>query len=85
MKSIEFYYDFGSPTAYLAWSQIEKADVKKFNIEYKPVLLGGIFKATDNKPPGTVKAKANWMFEGGSEKCGLRGGAKGTECQRRGF
>ena len=26
MKSIEFYYDFGSPTAYLAWTQIEKAD-----------------------------------------------------------
>ena len=51
MKSIEFYYDFGSPTAYLAWTQIEKADVKKFNIEYIPVLLGGIFKATDNKPP----------------------------------
>ena len=63
MKSIEFYYDFGSPTAYLAWTQIEKADEIKFNVEYRPVLLGGIFKATDNKPPGTVKAKANWMFE----------------------
>ena len=63
MKSIEFYYDFGSPTAYLAWTQILKADEKKFRIEYRPVLLGGIFKATDNKPPGTVKAKADWMFE----------------------
>ena len=63
MKSIEFYYDFGSPTAYLAWTQIEKADIKKFNIEYIPVLLCGIFKATDIKPPGTVKAKADWMFE----------------------
>ena len=63
MKSIEFYYDYGSPTAYLAWTQIKKADEIKFNVEYKPVLLGGIFKATDNKPPGTVKAKANWMFE----------------------
>ena len=63
MKSIEFYYDFGSPTAYLAWTQLEKADDTKFNIEHIPVLLGGIFKATDNKPPGTVKAKADWMFE----------------------
>ena len=63
MKSIEFYYDFGSPTAYLAWTQIKKADAEKFSIEYIPVLLGGIFKATDNKPPGTVKAKADWMFE----------------------
>ena len=41
MKSIEFYYDFGSPTAYLAWTQILKADEKKFRIEYRPVLLGG--------------------------------------------
>ena len=63
MKSIEFYYDFGSPTAYLAWTQIKKADAENFSIEYIPVLLGGIFKATDNKPPGTVKAKADWMFE----------------------
>ncbi len=63
MKSIEFYYDFGSPTAYLAWTQLEKADETKFSIEYKPVLLGGIFKATNNQPPGTVKAKADWMFE----------------------
>ena len=63
MKSIEFYYDFGSPTAYLSLDSNKKADVKKFSIEYIPVLLGGIFKATDNKPPGTVKAKADWMFE----------------------
>ena len=33
MKSIEFYYDFGSPTAYLAYTQLEKADENKFNIE----------------------------------------------------
>ena len=62
MKSIDFYYDFGSPTAYLAWSQLKNVDKTKFNIKFFPVLLGGIFKATDNKPPGQVKAKANWMF-----------------------
>ena len=39
MKSIEFYYDFGSPTAYLAWTQMEKADLKKFNIEYNQYYL----------------------------------------------
>ena len=42
MKSIEFYYDYGSPTAYLAWSQLVKADNTKFEIIYRPVLLGGI-------------------------------------------
>jgi len=63
MKSIEFYYDYGSPTAYLAWSQLVKADNTKFEIIYRPVLLGGIFKATDNKPPGLVKSKAEWMMK----------------------
>ena len=61
MKCIDFYYDYGSPTAYLAWCRLNKVDKTKFNINFFPVLLGGIFKATDNKPPGQVKAKANWM------------------------
>ena len=63
MKSIEFYYDYGSPTAYLAWTQLIKSDNQKFQISYNPVLLGGIFKATDNKPPGNVEAKAKWMMK----------------------
>ncbi len=63
MKCIDFYYDYGSPTAYLAWTQLIKTDKQKFKINYYPVLLGGIFKATDNKPPGQVKAKATWMMK----------------------
>ena len=62
MKSIDFYYDYGSPTAYLAWTRITNADIEKFEINYFPVLLGGIFKATNNRPPAEVPAKANWMF-----------------------
>ena len=62
MKSIDFYYDFGSPTAYLAWTQMIKADNDKFNINYNPVLLGGIFAATNNKSPVHVEAKAKWMW-----------------------
>ncbi len=63
MKNIDFYYDFGSPTAYLAWTQLEKLNTASYKVTYHPVLLGGIFKATDNKPPGLVKSKANWMFQ----------------------
>ena len=62
MKSIDFYYDYGSPTAYLAWTQLKELDKKNYHVSYFPVLLGGIFKATDNKPPGAVPAKAKWMF-----------------------
>jgi len=62
MKSIDFYYDFGSPTAYLAWTQLIQLNKDNYKISYYPVLLGGIFKATDNKPPGLVHSKAKWML-----------------------
>ena len=61
MKLIDFYYDYGSPTAYLAWTQLAKADNNKFQINYNPVLLGGIFAATNNRSPVHVEAKAKWM------------------------
>ena len=51
-KIVEFYFDFASPNAYLSHqvvSGIEERTGAKFN--YIPVLLGGIFKLTNNKPP----------------------------------
>ena len=51
-KQVDFYFDFASPNAYLSHkvvSGIEERTGAKFN--YIPVLLGGIFKATNNKPP----------------------------------
>src|SRR5436853_557876 len=45
-------FDFGSPNAYLSHEAIpavEKRTGVKF--EYVPILLGGIFKATNNKSP----------------------------------
>ena len=63
MKSIEFYFDYGSPTAYLAWTQLTKPEQNNLKVNYCPVLLGGIFKATDNKPPGLVVPKAKWMMK----------------------
>jgi len=52
MAEVEFLFDFGSPNAYLAHKvipDIEKRTGAKF--EYVPILLGGIFKLTNNKPP----------------------------------
>jgi 2-hydroxychromene-2-carboxylate isomerase len=48
----QFMFDFGSPNAFLsheAIPAIEKRTGVKF--EYVPILLGGIFKATNNKSP----------------------------------
>lgn len=62
MPRVEFLFDFGSPNAYLSHKvipDIERRTGAKF--EYVPVLLGGIFKLTNNKPPmiqfGDIKNK----------------------------
>jgi 2-hydroxychromene-2-carboxylate isomerase len=50
---VEFHFDFGSPNAYLAervLPQIEQRTGVKF--DYVPVLLGGVYKATNNLSPG---------------------------------
>lgn len=52
MTTFEFHFDFGSPNAYLSHLAIpgveERTGVK---IDYIPVLLGGLFKATNNVSP----------------------------------
>lgn len=62
-KTIEFYFDFGSPTAYLAYKRLQQIQ-QKYDcvIEYKPVLLGAIFKATNNVSPAMIPTKARYMM-----------------------
>jgi 2-hydroxychromene-2-carboxylate isomerase len=62
-KTVEFFFDVGSPTAYLASTQIQKvASDAGATLVYRPMLLGGVFKATGNSSPVTVLAKGKWMF-----------------------
>jgi 2-hydroxychromene-2-carboxylate isomerase len=52
MPHVEFHFDFGSPNAYLAHlviPQIEKRTGTPF--DYVPVLIGGVFKLTNNRSP----------------------------------
>ncbi len=61
-KQVEFYYDYGSPTTYLAWTQLPAvAERTGAEIVRRPMLLGGVFKATDNQSPVAVEAKAKWL------------------------
>ncbi|QCB46171.1 2-hydroxychromene-2-carboxylate isomerase [Hydrogenophaga sp. PAMC20947] len=61
-KAVEFFFDVGSPTAYLAWTQLPAiAKEAGANIVWRPMLLGGVFKATGNQSPVTVPAKGQWM------------------------
>jgi 2-hydroxychromene-2-carboxylate isomerase len=62
-KTVEFFFDVGSPTAYLASTQITKiASETGATLAYRPMLLGGVFKATGNQSPVSVPAKGKWMF-----------------------
>jgi 2-hydroxychromene-2-carboxylate isomerase len=61
-KTLEFLFDVGSPTTYLAHKRmpglIERTGAE---VVYVPVLLGGVFKATGNSSPAMVPAKGAYM------------------------
>ena len=59
----EFFFDFGSPTAYLAWTQLPGiCAAAGADLAYRPMLLGGVFQATGNSSPITVPAKGRYML-----------------------
>ena len=63
-KTIEFYFDFGSPTAYLAHKRLQQLRQQyEFQLDYRPILLGGVFKATGNNSPVAIPAKGKYMLE----------------------
>jgi 2-hydroxychromene-2-carboxylate isomerase len=50
--AVEFHFDFGSPNAYFAHRVIPAIEARTgCRFRYVPVLLGGVFKLTGNKPP----------------------------------
>ena len=61
-KQVDFFFDFGSPAAYLAFTQLPAIAARTgATIVWKPMLLGGVFKATGNASPVTVPAKGKWI------------------------
>lgn len=62
-KSVEFYFDFGSPTSYLAYTQLPGICAETgAELVYRPVLLGGVFQATGNASPIAVPAKGRYTL-----------------------
>lgn len=62
MKRAEFFFDFGSPASYLAHTQMDGVAARTgAEIVWRPMLLGGVFKATGNMSPASVPAKGKWM------------------------
>jgi 2-hydroxychromene-2-carboxylate isomerase len=58
----EFYFDYTSPTAYLAVPValgVEARTGKEMVL--RPMFLGGVMQGSGNRPPGTVPAKAKYL------------------------
>jgi 2-hydroxychromene-2-carboxylate isomerase len=63
-KTVEFYFDFGSPYSYLAYKALPGiATAHAAQIVWRPMLLGGVFKATGNHSPAEIPAKSKWMHQ----------------------
>lgn len=61
-RTVEFLFDFVSPTSYLAFMVLPKiVDRADAGMVWTPVFLGGIMQSTGNRPPGTVDNKGKWM------------------------
>jgi len=63
-RSVDFLFDYGSPAAYLAWTQLPQlAAGTGAQVVMKPILLGGVFQSTGNRAPITVPAKGSYLFK----------------------
>ena len=61
-KTIEFLFDVVSPTAYLAYTQMDGVAARAgAQVDFVPVFLGGVMQGAGNQPPGTVENKGKWM------------------------
>ena len=57
-KEVEFFFDVGSPTSYLAWTQLPSiCEAANASLVSRPILLGGLFQATGNVSPATIPIK----------------------------
>ena len=61
-KSVDFYFDFISPYSFLAYKKIKLLNKNnEININYKPILLGGLHKLGDITAPAFNERKMKNM------------------------
>lgn len=61
-EPIEFYFDFASPYGYFASTQIDAiADRNGRSVEWRPMLLGAVFKLTGGQPLPGIPLKGEYM------------------------
>ena len=62
-KTVEFFFDLGSPASYLAYTQLPGICRESgATLVYRPMLLGAVFQATGNASPAMIPAKGRYML-----------------------
>lgn len=62
-KTVEFFFDVGSPAAYLAFQRLPAiCEAAHATLHWRPMLLGGVFQATGNQSPMAVPAKGRYVL-----------------------
>ena len=60
---LEFFFDYGSPYSYLADTQLGDLCTRtRTELVYRPMLLGGVFKATGNRSPAAEPVEAKRRY-----------------------
>ena len=63
MKELDFYLDFVSPYAWLAFERLPVAlQGLSYSVRYRPVLLGALFKQHANPGPAGIPPKRDWTY-----------------------
>jgi 2-hydroxychromene-2-carboxylate isomerase len=74
MPAIRFFFDYESPNAYLAWTQLPKlASRYGYTVEPIPVLYAALLDAHGQLGPGEQPSKGRWMSKNMLRKAGLLG------------
>src|SRR6185436_10190496 len=73
-RIVRLYFDYISPNAYLAWTQLPALAARyDFAIEPVPVLFAGLLEASGQLGPAEVPAKMRWMTRNNLRKAALLG------------
>src|SRR5262249_6619282 len=71
-SAIRFYFDYESPNAYLAWTQLpELAHRYDCSVDPVPVLYAALLDANGQLGPGEMPAKGRWMSKNLARKAVL--------------
>ena len=64
IKSFDFFFDFTSPYSYLAHKQIRNIENQyKIDVNYMPILLGGLHSLAEIEAPTFIPSKAKFMIK----------------------